>query len=90
MMDEARRAQIPPGIPVVLITAGVPWWPQEEASRAWRAAHDTIIARDPGRRRLVVAAGVGHGIPSSRPDLVVSVVSQVVTRGRASNGGPTA
>jgi pimeloyl-ACP methyl ester carboxylesterase len=72
-----RKAVIPEGIPVRIITSGTAWLPKPEELKAWRESHDRFTASIPGAR-LVPAEKSGHMIPFSQPDLVVSVVSEVV------------
>jgi len=71
-----RLAVVPEGIPVRLMTAGIAFLKPEE-HKAWREAHERFAASMKGAR-LVVAEKSGHMIPGSEPDLLVSVVSEVV------------
>jgi pimeloyl-ACP methyl ester carboxylesterase len=72
-----RKAVIPEGIPVRVITAGIAFLPKPEEQKAWRESHERFTASIKGAI-LVVAEKSGHMIPFSQPDLVVSVVSEVV------------
>jgi pimeloyl-ACP methyl ester carboxylesterase len=72
-----RKAVIPEGIPVRVITAGIAFLPKPEEQKAWRESHERFTASIKGAM-LIVAEKSGHMIPSSQPDLIVSVVSEVV------------
>ena len=72
-----RKAVIPEGIPVRVITAGIAFLPKPEELKAWRESHERLTAAIKGAT-LVVAEKSGHMIPFSQPDLLVSVVSEVV------------
>lgn len=73
-----RVGEIEPelAIPIVVVTAGEPWWDREEIDRAWRASHETLAGR-PGRQ-LVVAEGSDHDVPDERPDVIVDAVARVL------------
>jgi pimeloyl-ACP methyl ester carboxylesterase len=73
----ARKAVIPEGIPVRVITAGIAFLPKPEEWKAWRESHERLAASTKGSV-LVVAEKSGHMIPFSQPDLLVSAVSEVV------------
>ena len=60
-------------IPVVVITAGTPWWGKPDIERAWRASHEAIAAAGPDRR-LVMAEGARHLIAKERPEAIVEGV----------------
>jgi pimeloyl-ACP methyl ester carboxylesterase len=72
-----RKAVIPEGIPVRVITSGTAFLPKPEEQKAWRESHERLTASIKGAT-LVVAEKSGHMIPYSQPDLLVSVVSEVV------------
>jgi len=72
-----RKAVIPEGIPVRVITSGTAWLPKPEEQEAWRESHEKLTASIKGAV-LVLAEKSGHMIPSSQPDLLVSVVSEVI------------
>ena len=72
-----RKAVIPEGIPVRVITAGIAFLPKPEELKAWRESHERLTAAIKGAT-LVVAEKSGHMIPFSQPDLLVSIVSDVV------------
>lgn len=75
----ARTGEAEPGlvIPIVVLSAGEPWWGREEIVAAWRDSHAEIAAAREGRE-LIVAEGSGHRIPEDRPDVVVDAVLRVV------------
>jgi len=76
-----RKAVIPEGIPVRVITSGTAWLPKPEERKAWRESHERLTAsiRD---AVLVLAKKSGHMIPYSQPDLIVSAVSDVMRLAR--------
>jgi len=80
-----RKAVIPEGIPVRVITSGTTWLPKPEEQKAWRESHERLTASIKGAI-LVLAEKSGHMIPYSQPDLLVSVVSEVVRLAKLSNG----
>jgi pimeloyl-ACP methyl ester carboxylesterase len=69
-------------LPVVVLTAGVPWWRKPEIDRAWRASHESMAKAAPNRR-LVVAEGSGHMIPEKRPDAILDAVVSLLESDRA-------
>jgi pimeloyl-ACP methyl ester carboxylesterase len=71
-----RKAVVPAGIPVRVITAGIAFLPKPEEWKAWRESHERLTASMEGAK-LIVAEKSGHMIPFSEPDLIVSVVSEV-------------
>ena len=73
----ARKAVVPDGIPARVITSGTAWLPDPDELKAWRESHERLTASIKGAL-LVRAEKSGHMIPYSQPDLVVSVVSEVV------------
>ncbi|MGH7570655.1 MAG: alpha/beta fold hydrolase [Gemmatimonadota bacterium] len=77
----ARTAEIEPGLalPMIVLTAGDPWWGDAEIDRAWRRSHEVIVGRS-SDRELVVAEGSDHDVPEERPDLIVAAVKRLLTR----------
>ena len=63
-------------IPVVVITAGDPFWGRD-MDKPWRASHTAIAAARPDRR-LVVADGSKHDIPRTRPDTIIDAATALV------------
>ncbi|NTV58956.1 MAG: hypothetical protein HGA74_16965, partial [Deltaproteobacteria bacterium] len=53
------------------------WLPDPDEFKAWRESHERLAASIKGAL-LVRAEKSGHMIPYSEPDLLVSVVSEVV------------
>lgn len=65
-------------IPIVVITAGVPFWGKTpDLDGPWRASHTAIAGARPNRR-LVVAEGSKHDIPAKRPDTIVEAAVSLV------------
>ncbi len=73
----ARKGVVPEGILARVITAGMTFLPKPEEQKAWRESHERLTASIKGAT-MVVAEKSGHMIPFSEPDLLVSVVSEVV------------
>lgn len=71
-----RKAMVPPGIPVRVITSGLTWLIPEEM-KAWRESHEKLTASIDGAK-LVVAEKSNHLIPQLQPELVVSVIAEIV------------
>jgi pimeloyl-ACP methyl ester carboxylesterase len=71
-----RKAVIPEGIPVRVITSGTAFLPNPEEQKAWRESQERLTASIKGAL-VVLAEKSGHMIPFSQPDLLVSVVSEV-------------
>ena len=63
-------------LPMVVVTAGEPWWGKPEIDRQWRVAHEAIIHAAPGRR-LVIAEGSRHEVARDRPDTVLEAVASL-------------
>jgi len=72
-----RKAVIPEGIPARVITSGTMWLLKPEEMKAWRESHERLTASIKGAV-LILAEKSGHMIPFSQPDLLVSVVADVV------------
>lgn len=78
-LETFRSTAFPSDVPMVVITAGKPWWPTEERNKLFRASHESIVRGNPNRL-LVVAEGSGHNVPTDRPDIILSAISNVVAR----------
>ena len=65
-------------MPMVVLTAGVPFWGNPERDAAWRASHETIAGMKPNRR-LLVATQSRHGIPGSEPARVIDAIRLLLT-----------
>lgn len=76
-----RRAVLPQGIPVRLISAGIDFLPRPEEQKAWREAQERFAASVPGAR-IVVAEKSSHMVPLDQPDLLVSVIAEVTRAAR--------
>jgi len=76
-MAVVRKAVVPAGIPVRVITSGTAWLPDPDELKAWRESHARFTASIKGAL-LVLADKSGHMIPFSQPDLLISVISEVV------------
>lgn len=63
-------------LPIVVVTAGQPWWGKPEIDREWRAAHEAMAKAAPGRR-LVVAERSRHQVPKDRPDTILDAVASL-------------
>ncbi|HET6341711.1 MAG TPA: alpha/beta hydrolase [Gemmatimonadota bacterium] len=76
----ARTAGFEPAlsIPIIVLTAGEPWWDSDEIDRAWRRSHEVIAGRS-SDRELMVAKGSDHDVPEERPDLIVDAVNRLLT-----------
>ena len=61
-------------MPIVVVTAGEPWWGKPEIDREWRAAHAAMAGAAPDRR-LVVAERSRHQVPRDRPDTILDAVT---------------
>jgi pimeloyl-ACP methyl ester carboxylesterase len=72
----ARKAAFPKGLPVRVITSGGEWLPPQD-QKLWRESHERLTTSIKGAK-LVVAEQSDHMIPERQPDLVVSVVTEVV------------
>jgi hypothetical protein len=79
--DVVRKAVVPEGISVRVIIAGIAFLPKPEELKAWRESHERLTASIKGAK-LVVAETSGHMIPYSQPDLLISVISEVVRLAR--------
>jgi pimeloyl-ACP methyl ester carboxylesterase len=65
-------------MPMVVLTAGVPWWGNAERDAAWRASHETIAGMK-SNRRLLIATQSRHGIPSTEPGRVIDAIRLLLT-----------
>jgi pimeloyl-ACP methyl ester carboxylesterase len=75
-------SRLEPGLrqPMVVITAGKPWWGREDIDRAWRRSHEALATAGK-QRRLVVAEGSDHGVPEKRPEVIVMSVQTLLKVG---------
>lgn len=75
-MKLMRKAVLPRGIPIRLITSMRPFLPKPEEQQAWREAHRRIAAGNPDII-LVEAKESGHMVPMTEPDLIIDQVVKV-------------
>lgn len=74
--DAARKVALPPHLAVRIITSGKEWLsPQDQ--KLWRESHERLTASIEGAR-LIVAEQSDHMIPERQPELILSVVAEVV------------
>jgi pimeloyl-ACP methyl ester carboxylesterase len=78
-VDLVAAAPLPSTVPVIVLTAGVPWWPVPRQNRAFRASHE-LLANSVDDGALIVAQRSGHMIPESRPDLIVTSVQTLLEK----------
>lgn len=74
-----RDTEVPAGVPVVLITAGQRFLPEEKEQEAWRRSHEQIVAAIDGAV-MVIAENSGHMVPFTEPELVVEAIETVMGR----------
>lgn len=86
-LETFRPTAFPSDVPMVVVTAGKPWWPTEERNRLFRASHESIVRGNPNRS-LVVAEASGHNVPADRPDVVLSAVKDIVAKVQAAHETP--
>ncbi|HYR12390.1 MAG TPA: alpha/beta hydrolase family protein [Longimicrobium sp.] len=60
--------------PIVIVTAGRPWWGRADIDQAWRQSHTDIAAASP-LRRLIVAQRSQHDVPQQEPETIVAAVT---------------
>jgi len=78
-MEVMHKTSIPSGIPVVVMTSGLPFLPKPEEQKAWRLAHEQLTASIKDAT-LIVAEKSGHMIPASQPDLIIEAVMKIIHR----------
>lgn len=87
-LEEAQQSSVPPGIPVVLVTAMGPrklpsFLTEKEKEElrtlrpVWLKFHQDWLDRIPNGRH-VITQNSGHGIPFEEPELVVRLIREVV------------
>ena len=72
-----------------VISTGTAWLPNPKEMQAWRGSLERFAASIKGAS-LVVAEQSGHMIPFSQPDLLISVIVEVVrsANSKAKSGPP--
>jgi len=76
-MEVMRKTSVPSGIPVVVMTSGLPFLPKTEEQKAWRLAHEQFTASIKGAT-LIVAEKSDHMVPARQPDLIIEAVMKVI------------
>ena len=59
--------------PIVIVTAGRPWWGRADADQEWRQSHTDMAAASP-RRRLILAERSQHDVPRQEPETIVAAL----------------
>jgi len=72
-----RKAVLPKGIPIRLITSRQRFMPQMNEQEAWWKAHQQIAAGNPDIV-LVEATKSGHMVPITEPDLIIDQIAEVI------------
>lgn len=91
-LAEAHESRVPPGVPVILITAMGPrvlpsfvTEKQKEDGKAirpmWLKFHNEWISRIPNSQHLITENS-GHGIPFEEPELVIHSIREMVEQCR--------
>jgi pimeloyl-ACP methyl ester carboxylesterase len=75
------RDTVIPDVPVRIITAGIPWWPESEENQAWRDSHERLAASVKDGR-LLVAERSTHLVPSEQPEIIVAALAELVRMAR--------
>jgi pimeloyl-ACP methyl ester carboxylesterase len=78
---ERGKAALPPRVPTIVITAGVPWFGSAGPDRAWRRSHEQL-AQEATAGELVVAERSKHDIPGTEPEIIVNAVNRMLGRVR--------
>jgi pimeloyl-ACP methyl ester carboxylesterase len=76
-MEIMRKTKIPPGIPIMVITSGLPFLPKTEEQEAWRKSHEQLTASIEGAI-LIVAEKSDHMVPAREPDLIIEAVDKII------------
>lgn len=76
-----KDTEIPPGIPVRLISSRQTFFPEEKEQEAWWASHDQVAASIEGCV-LIEALESNHGVPFQQPDLVMEAIVAVREEGK--------
>jgi pimeloyl-ACP methyl ester carboxylesterase len=76
---ERGKAALPPRVPTIVITAGLPWFGSAAPDRAWRQSHEQL-ARQAVSGELVVAERSQHDVPGSEPDVIVAALKRMLGR----------
>lgn len=95
-LAEAHQSRLPPGMPVIVITAmgprALPGFVTAEQKRElsiikpmWLKCHDEWVKTLP-KGQHIITENSGHGIPFEEPELVIQTIRDVVNRARLGNG----
>ncbi len=76
LIAELRGAPWTAGLPVVVVSAATPPFPDADLQAAWRASHEAL-AKVPGATRIL-AEHSDHDIAEAEPAVVVSAVQRVL------------
>lgn len=79
LYGETRTASEAIRVPVIVITAGIPWWGSPDPEDAWRRSHERLVQRT-AAGELVVAPASRHAVPSTDPEVVVAAIARMVDR----------
>jgi len=72
-LDKLRGYELPPDIPVLLITSGnAPF-----DSELWRKCHEEMV-KNSKKHKLIIAEGNGHDILTENPELVLNTIIELV------------
>lgn len=85
--EQARSAKVPPGIPVILMTAMLEADMPLETRRVWLDKHKEWIAKVPGGKHIL-AEKSRHPIQLDEPQLVIEAVRQVAERASQKRASP--
>ncbi|MEO8434180.1 MAG: alpha/beta fold hydrolase [Pyrinomonadaceae bacterium] len=85
--EQVRSAKVPPGIPVILITAMQDPDMPIEVRRVWQQKHKEWIEKIPGGRHIL-AEKSRHPIQLDEPQLVIDAIKQVVEQVSHKPGAP--
>jgi len=78
---QARAAEVPAGIPVILLTAMKDDTMPAAVRKVWLQMHEDWIAKVPGGKHIVVENS-GHFIQAEQPQVVLDAIKQVVDQAR--------
>jgi pimeloyl-ACP methyl ester carboxylesterase len=73
--DAMRGEELPPQIPVTLITSGIPPFSKD----IWRQCHEEMVMNSE-KHQLIIAEGNHHDIVEENPELVVKTVIELINR----------
>ena len=65
------------GVPMWIVSAGVPWWGPPDVNTAWTASHKAMAAESP-LRRITVAEIAAHDIPTEDPETILTAITEAI------------